>query len=57
MRASRATNELVVDLVNTGGQACVFLVAPNKYAGNALPEVRVADRSRSTIRLSLAATY
>lgn len=56
LRADRRAGELVVDLVNNGTQACTFQLVANKYSTNKLPEVRVVGRSRSTLRLPLAAS-
>jgi phospholipase C len=57
LRAERRSGELVIDLVNDGSQPCTFQLAANRYGTNKLPEVRVAARSRSTIRLPLAASH
>ena len=46
----------MVDLVNNGGQPCTFYLKANKYYGNAPSEVRVVARSRSSLRLPLAAS-
>ncbi len=54
LRAERSTGELVVELVNNGGQPCTFQLTANKYYTSALPEVRVVARSRSNVRLPLA---
>jgi phospholipase C len=56
VRAERTTGELVVELVNTGGQPCSFVLTANKYYGTAPSEVRVVARSRSSLRLPLAAS-
>lgn len=56
LRADRRAGELVLDLVNNGAQPCTFRLAANKYASNRIPEVRVPARSRSTMRLPLAAS-
>jgi phospholipase C len=53
VRAERATGELVLELVNNGGQPCTFQLTANKYYTNTLPEVRVVARSRSSLRLPL----
>ena len=54
LRADRRAGELVIDLVNNGGQPCTFQLGANKYYTNRPIEVRVVARSRSTMRLSLA---
>jgi len=56
LRAERATGELVVDLINNGGQPCTFQLSANKYYTTTPPEVRVVARSRSSLRLPLAAS-
>lgn len=54
LRAERTTGELVVELVNNGGQPCTFQISANKYYAGMLREVRVVARSRSSVRLPLA---
>jgi phospholipase C len=54
VRAERSSGELVIELVNNGGQPCTFQLTANKYYTNTLPEVRVVARSRSAVRLPLA---
>lgn len=56
VHAERRTGELVVDLINNGGQPCIFQLSANKYYASALSEVRVVARSRSSLRLPLAAS-
>jgi phospholipase C len=57
LRAERRSGELVIDLVNNGSQPCAFRLVANKYGTKELPDVRVAAQSRSTVRLSLAASH
>lgn len=56
LRADRNLGELVVELVNNGGQPCTFYLNANKYYATSASEVRVVARSRSTVRLQLAAS-
>jgi phospholipase C len=56
LHAERTTGELVVDLINNGGQPCTFQLSANKYYTTTPPEVRVVARSRSSLRLPLAAS-
>jgi phospholipase C len=56
VRAERGTGELVVELVNNGGQPCTFQLKANKYTAATWPEMRVVARSRTTVRLPLAAS-
>lgn len=56
LQADRRAGELVIELVNNGTQPCVFQLASNKYATNRIPDVRVPPRSRSTVRIPLAAS-
>jgi phospholipase C len=56
VRADRRSGELIIDLVNNGGQPCSFQLVANKYNTTRLPDVRVLARSRSTVRLPLAAS-
>ena len=57
LRADRRAGELVVELVNNGAQPCVFQLSANKYYASRPMEVRVVARSRSTVRLPLAASH
>ncbi len=52
--ADRNSGELLLDLVNTGGEACTFVLSPLKYYGGNPTELRVSARSRSSLRLPLA---
>jgi len=56
VRADRRAGELVIDLVNNGGQPCTFQLTANKYYANKPADVRVVARSRSTVRLPLASS-
>jgi phospholipase C len=56
LRADRRAGELVIELVNNGGQPCTFQLTANKYYASRPSEVRVVARSRSTIRLPLASS-
>lgn len=56
LQADRRAGELVIELVNNGNQPCVFQLTSNKYTTNRIPDVRVPPRSRSTVRLPLAAS-
>lgn len=56
LRAERGTGELVIDLINNGGQPCTFQLKANKYYAGTWPEVRVVARSRSSLRLPLSAS-
>jgi len=56
VRADRRAGELVIDFVNNGTQPCTFQIAANKYTTNRIPDVRVMARSKSTLRVSVAAS-
>ncbi|WP_343629044.1 phospholipase C, phosphocholine-specific [Roseateles sp.] len=56
VKASPSTGELLVTLVNTGPVAASFSVAHNKYQSTASTTVSVPARSRSELRLSIAAS-
>lgn len=56
LASSRSSGELLLDLVNTGGQPCTFVLQANKYVAGAPTELRVMARSRSSLRLPLAAS-
>lgn len=52
----RSSGELLIDLVNNGNQPCTFVLQALKYYPAAATEVRVVARSRSSLRLPLAAS-
>ena len=56
VKASPSTGELLVTLVNTGPVSASFSVAHNKYQSTAPTTVSVPARSRSELRLSIAAS-
>jgi phospholipase C len=56
LRAERSSSELVVTLINNGGQPCTFQLKANKYYATTPSEVRVVARSSSALRLPLAAS-
>lgn len=53
LTAERTSGELLIDLINDGGAACTFVLLANKYYAPHPTEVRVAARSRSSLRVSL----
>lgn len=53
LTAERASGELLIELINDGGAACTFVLLANKYYAPHPTEVRVAARSRSSLRVSL----
>lgn len=53
LSSQRSSGELLLDLINDGGSACTFQLVANKYYAATPTEVRVAARSRSSLRLAL----
>lgn len=54
LRAQRSSGELLLELVNTGNQACSFQLSANKYYAGTPATVNVPARSSSSLRLALA---
>ncbi|MFT3819134.1 MAG: phospholipase C, phosphocholine-specific [Rubrivivax sp.] len=54
LRAQRSSGELLLELVNTGNQACSFQLTANKYYAGTPSTVNVPARSSSNLRVALA---
>ena len=54
--ADRASGELLVKLLNTGGTPCVFQLTANRYGPATVSEFTVVARSEQALRLSLTAS-
>ncbi len=56
LRSARASGELLIDLVNEGGAPCTFVLQANKYLAATPREITVVARSRTSLRIPLAAS-
>ena len=56
LRSARASGELLIELVNDGGAPCTFVLQANKYLAATPREITVVARSRSSLRIPLAAS-
>jgi len=54
--AQRSSGELLLELINDGGQPCTFQLVANKYYSATPAEVKVVARSRSNLRLPLSSS-
>jgi phospholipase C len=54
LQADRSSSELLIELINSGGQPCTFVLTANKYFAGSPSEVTVMARSRSNLRVPLA---
>lgn len=55
-RTARGSGELLIDLVNNGGAPCTFVLQANKYFAATPSELTVMARSRTSVRVPLAAS-
>jgi len=56
LHSARASGELLIELVNAGGAPCTFVLQANKYLAATPREITVVARSRTSLRIPLAAS-